>query len=140
MSKIVIRKSIFETASSSEDSVSIYQDMHLYILPLDIYNKFISGEVYVKFNNINPSWIDDEDYVIAANENSIKEAKIRLEAYDDLIYIPYYHSDGLYYLENYYTNYNVFQKVVSRYYYDFEFFTYENGNDVIFGFYGYTED
>lgn len=140
MSKIVIRKSIFETASSSEDSISIYQDMHLYILPLDIYNKFISGEVYVKFNNINPSWTDDEDCVIAANEESIKEAKIRLGGYDDILYKPYFSSDALYYLNHYYTNYDIYQKVISRYYSDFEFFTYENGNDVIFGFYGYTEE
>lgn len=140
MNKVVIRKGLFETSSSSEDSLSVYQDMKLYILPKDVYNKFKSNEIYIKLNDINPSWTDDEDYVIAANEESIKEAKIRLGGYDDILYKPYFSSDVLYYLNHYYTNYDIYTNTLERHYYDVNFFEYENGNDVIFGFYGYIED
>lgn len=44
--KINLRKGLFETSSSSEDSLSVYQDMKLYILPKDVYNRFIDGDVY----------------------------------------------------------------------------------------------
>lgn len=142
MNKVVIRKGLFETSSSSEDSLSVYQDMKLYILPKDVYDKFVSDDVYVKLNGINPSWTNDEDCVIAANEVSIKEAKIRLEqfAYDNVLYAPYRSSDALYYLEHYYTNYTIYKKILERYYYEVNFFEYENDNNVIFGFYGYIED
>ena len=140
MNKVVIRKGLFETSSSSEDSLSVYQDMRLYILPKDVYEKFKSGEVYVKLKDTKPSWTNDEDCVIAANEKSITESKIRLESYDDILYKPYYGSDALYYLQHYYTNYSIYFESVGRHYYDVNFFEYENGNDVIFGFYGYIED
>lgn len=138
--KGVIRKSIFETSSSSEDSLSVYQDMKLYILPKDVYNKFKSNEIYIKLNDIHPSWTNDEDCVISANEKSIKESKIRLEEYNNILYKPYFLSDSLYYLSHYYTNYDIYTNILKRHYYDVYFFEYENGNDIIFGFYGYIED
>ena len=141
--KINLRKGLFETSSSSEDSLSVYQDMKLYILPKDVYNRFINGKVYIKFGeNIRPDWSDDEDCVISANEISIKDIKIRLQQFEnnDALYVPYYLSDALYYLEHYYTNYTIYKNILERYYYDVSFFEYENDNDVIFGFYGYTEE
>ena len=137
---IKLRKGIFETSSSSEDSLSVYQDMKLYILPKYVYNKFKSNEIYIKLNDVNPSWTDDKDCVITTNEQSIKESKIRLEGYDDILYIPYYLSDTLYYLSHYYTNYDIYSNILKRHYYEVSFFEYENGNDVIFGFYGYIEE
>lgn len=139
MNKIVIRKGLFETSSSSEDSLSVYQDIKLYVLPKNIYEKFIDNEIYVKLNTINPSYTNDEDCVIAANEVSIREAKIRIEDYNGIVYKPYY-SDVLYYLERYYTNYDIYRKSLERKYHSVNFFNYENGDDVIFGFYGYIED
>lgn len=138
--KINIRKGLFETSSSSEDSLSVYQDMKLFILPKEVYNKFKENELYVKLNDMYPSFTNDDDCVIAANENSIKEAKIRIEAYDDILYKPYWGSDALYYLDHYYTNYKIYTDVVNRHYSDVSFFEYENNNEVIFGFYGYTEE
>ena len=142
MDKIVIRKGLFETSSSSEDSISVYQDMKLFILHKDIYQKFIDGDIYVKLNTIKPSWTAEEDCIIAANEASIKEAKIRLEQYpyDDVLYMPYFSSDALYFLDHYYTNYSIYRKILERFYDDVSFFEYENNGDIIFGYYGYREE
>ena len=57
--KINLRKGLFETSSSSEDSLSVYQDMNLFILPKDKYEQFVDGKLYVKFDNIHPSVSDD---------------------------------------------------------------------------------
>lgn len=134
--KTVIRKGLFETSSSSEDSLSIYQEMKLYILPKDIYNRFISGEIYVRFgNNIHPEWSDDILCVDEANSKPLKEYGLMWD--NGKLAIGGYVFNYLQYL---YVNYKTFTDVLYHHFSEHELFNYEDGNDMIFGYYGYTED
>lgn len=81
--KSVIRKGIFETSSSSEDSLSVYQDMKLYVLPKDIYNKFVDGKIYIRASDqIYPEYVETEIEAIDKNNEMIAKIgnKIRVES------------------------------------------------------------
>lgn len=82
--KSVIRKGIFETSSSSEDSLSVYQDMKLYILPKDIYDKFVDGKIYLRVSDqqIYPEYVENEIEAIDKNNEMIAKIgnKIRVES------------------------------------------------------------
>ena len=138
MSKIVLRKGIFETSSSSEDSLTVWQEMKLFILPVDEYEKFKNGELYVKLNGVRPfQYTDDEDVV---KEDNIKmSANVDVEPFKnhEFIMVNRWCEDFLYYLNNFYTSYETYRYAANRKYTDVEFFEYDNEGEVIFGFYGY---
>lgn len=149
MNKTVVRKGLFETASSSEDSLSVYQEMKLYILPAEEYDLFKNNQLYVKFSNTIPYYTDDKYTVIADNAEQIKLLKLSPEEVKDhltpdketpFIYVPRWIGDFPHNLRNFYTTYNALRYAASRYYSEVQFFEYENNGDVIFGFYGYFEN
>ncbi len=135
--KLNIRKGLFETSSSSEDSLSVYQSMELFILPKKEYKKFINGELYVNFSDMKPSFTDDEEAMLTANEKFIKERGINrdLKSLEQLgAYLIYNHRSELY------INYNIYLRMVNGHFSDANYFEYENGDEVIFGYYGYMLD
>lgn len=141
--RINIRKGLFETSSSSEDSVSVYQDMKLFIWPKDLYNEFVEGKIYGCFANINPSFTDEYADMLEYNEESIKKynlakhlvSKKEITSVDDLSnYIIFNNFNKLF------IDYKTWQNVLRCHYYDVEFFEYENEGNIIFGYYGYTEE
>ena len=133
--KTNLRKGLFETSSSSEDSLSVYQDMKLFILPKDVYNRFVDGEVYVRFgDNIHPEWTSDVNHVNEANATPLK--KYNLLRPDGGIIKGYI----FYYTQYLYINYATFWDELQYHYSEFEWFDYEDGDNIIFGYYGYTEE
>ena len=136
MNKVVIRKGLFETSSSSEDSLSVYQDMKLYVLPKDVYNRFVDGEVYVRFGyGIHPEWTDDVNYVNKTNAEPMKKYNLVRPNDGGLIRGYIFH-----YTQYLYISYSTYWDELNYHYSEFEWFDYEDGDNIIFGYYGYTED
>lgn len=135
--KQVIRKGLFETSSSSEDSLSVYQDMELFVLPKDLYEKFEDNELYIKLisGSIVPMVAEDADWVKEENNKIAKKYKIKLDSNGN---IPVYYCFSN--KHEIYVDYQTYIDMVNRYYYEVEFFSKENKDEVIFGYYGYTED
>ena len=131
---INIRKGLFETSSSSEDSLSIYQDMKLYVLPKTVYEAFTDGRVCLRFyNTLHPAWSDDENCINEVNSKFINNS------------IPgkpgeFNNRSILYSLDKVYINYNSWVKTLRWHYYDVELFNYEDNDNMIFGYYGYTQE
>lgn len=141
MQKTVIRKGLFETSSSSEDSLSIYQDMKLFILPKNEYEQFVDGKLYVKFDNIHPSVSDDYLKITEENEKFIYENKISrhlIGKIKTIIDVPSWILCP--YMDKLYFDYQTYTDMICRHYTDYSFFNYEDGDNLIFGYYGYTED
>lgn len=144
--KSVIRKGIFETSSSSEDSLSVYQDMKLYILPKDIYDKFVDGKIYLRVSDqqIYPEYVENEIEAIDKNNEMIAKIgnKIRVESSpkNKFFYCPHYSSDGIRFMNKFFVDYETYKYIICRYYSDYSLFNYENNGDMIFGFFGYTEE
>lgn len=137
--KINLRKGLFETSSSSEDSLSVYQDMKLYILPTDEYEKFWQDELLVKFNSPNPSISNDMNAIIEANKEILKKyRKDDLEVDEYNIPKRHYLISGIY--DELYITYEVWKDILYQHYNDYNMFDYENNGEIIFGFYGYTEE
>lgn len=139
--KINLRKGLFETSSSSEDSLSVYQDMKLFILPKEEYEQFVDGKLYVKFDNIHPSVSDDYLKITEENEKFIYENKISrhlLGKIKTIIDVP---SWILYpYMDKLYFDYKTYTDMIYRHYTDYSLFNYEDDDNFIFGYYGYTEE
>ena len=143
--KSVIRKGIFETSSSSEDSLSVYQGMHLYILPKDIYDKFVNGKIYLKASDqIYPEYTENEIEAIEKNNEMVAKVgnKIRVESSpkNKSFYYPHFSSDGIYFMNKFFVDYETYKLIIYRYYSGYSLFNYENNGDMIFGFYGYVEE
>jgi len=132
--KLNIRKGLFETSSSSEDSLSVYQDMKLYILPKTLYEAFTDGRICLRFyNTLRPAWSDVENYINEVNSkfiNNITAGK------------PGEFTNGsiLYNINKVYINYNSWVNALRWHYSDFELFNYEYNDSMIFGYYGYTQE
>lgn len=139
--KINLRKGLFETSSSSEDSLSVYQDMKLFILPKDKYEQFVDGKLYVKFDNIHPSVSDDYLKITEENEKFIYENKISIHLLGKIKTIIDVPSWILYpYMDKLYFDYKTYTDMIYMHYADYSLFNYEDDNNVIFGYYGYTEE
>ncbi len=135
--KINLRKGLFETSSSSEDSLSVYQDMKLYILPKDIYNRFINGEVYIRFGeNIRPDWSDDENAIEEANKEPVKKYNLASSTPGYKFAVGHLY----YYFDKFYIDYKSYTGELYYHFSDYQLFNYEDGDNMIFGFYAYTED
>ena len=135
--KTNLRKGLFETSSSSEDSLSVYQDMKLYILPKDIYNKFLDNQIWIKFSGIHPSWSDDENVIKEANEAPNKKYHV-IENYNGK---PWFNPVRIYhYLDSFYINYETYSNMLNSQFSDHNIFEYEDNDNIIFGFYGYQEE
>ena len=137
MNKLVIRKGLFETSSSSEDSLSVYQDMSIFVLPQDLYQKFEDNELYLKLctDSIIPMVAEDYNWVKEENKRVAKKYKIKLDNNGE---VPYYYCFTN--RNSFYINYETYIASIRHYFYDVEFFNKENNDEVIFGFYGYIED
>lgn len=135
--KINLRKGLFETSSSSEDSLSVYQDMELFILPIKEYDKFVNDKLYIRLDNINPSFIENIDEVLKANESFFNKAGYTndIETLEKLSGYLLYN-----YRKEVYINYYCYKRMINNHFYDSNFFSYENGANMIFGYYGYTEE
>lgn len=126
---IKVRKGLFETASSSEDSLSVCQDMKLYILAKDFYEKFKNGELYIKFDALHPSVSDDFLYKSDENDKVLKDKHFQGDQ------IPAAYIAGKF--EKLFLSFDEYISYLNREYSDYNLFEYENGYFMIFGFYGY---
>jgi len=135
--KVNLRKGIFETSSSSEDSLSVYQEMKLYILPKDIYNNFLDGKIWIKFDGIRPHWCADAKTVEEKNKIPNKEYHV-IEFYNNQLWVNPLRV--YYYLDSFYINYETYSNMLGSQFSDYNGFEYEDGDNIIFGFYGYTEE
>lgn len=140
--KTQIRQGLFETSSSSEDSLSVYQEMNLYIVSKDQYNLFMFNKGYYRFENTIPIFSDDEDYIYEYNLNYLTSRKGYehiVEQYKETRTFKHlnYHliKDYLPYI---FISYDEYVYMVKNYYYDYDFFDYDNDSQKIFGFYGYN--
>lgn len=139
--KINIRKGLFETSSSSEDSLSVYQDMQLFILPKAAYEKFVEGKLYIKLTDMKPPFTADDECKNTANKEAVDKLKQNGSRYNSINSIEDIYTYRWYDFRNiFYINYKQYLDMVKSYFYEVNFFNYENGNQVIFGFYGYTEE
>jgi hypothetical protein len=142
--KTQIRQGLFETSSSSEDSLSVSQDMNLYIVLTERYNLFKNGEGYFRFESNTPVFSEDEEYVYNYNlkflssktgyehiTDQYKESKTfkHLSAYFIKDYLPYI-----------YISYDEYIYMINHVYSGWDSFEYDNYDETIFGYYGYTYD
>lgn len=137
---IKVRKGLFETSSSSEDSLSIYQDMRLFILPEVEYKKFLSGNLYVRFDGVHPSYTDDFDRMLKENDSAFATYKIpTISDYPKSVQ-NMYGSTLFSYMDKLYIDYKTYLKAINMYYSESNHFDYTDSDNIIFGFYGYTRD
>lgn len=138
---INIRKGIFETSSSSEDSISVYQSMKLFILSEVDYKRFLAGDLYVKFDGLKPVVSDDYMYITNENEKAIKDYNIGLVNKSGLKNTANMYASNIYnWMDKLYIDYKTYCRALQLYYYEVSYFDYTEMDNVIFGFYGYTED
>ena len=128
---INIRKGIFETSSSSEDSLSVYQSMKLFIIPTWQYEMFTNGDMYICFNSLHPTVTDNWLYSRELNDKIIKKGYTGSQ-------IPAAYIAG--HFEELYLSYEEYLSYLNREYSDYNLFKYEDGDNTIFGFYGYDYD
>lgn len=142
--KFNIRKGLFETSSSSEDSLSVYQEMKLFILDINDYNEFIDGNLYIRFDHLNP-YTKEPDKAYETNLNNLKRI---YEGVNSFI-TNYQESKEFKHLSvwgirdnlrNIFISYEDLIYMLNNIYSDYEFFNYENNEEMIFGWYGYTEE
>ncbi len=142
--KTQIRQGLFETSSSSEDSLSVYQDMNLYIGSKDQYELFENNEGYYRFENNVPIFSDDEEYVYNYNLNffSIKKGYENIiEQYKTsrtLKHLSYHLIKD--YLPYIFISYDELVYMIKNIYDGYDLFKYDNDSQKIFGYYGYIYD
>ena len=127
--KIQLRKGLFETSSSSEDSLSVCQDMKLFIVAKDFYEKFKNGKMYIKFDALHPTVSEDIEYIRDENDKVLTKGGY----VDDKL--PALYISGKF--EKLFLSFDEYVSYLNREYSDYNLFEYEDGYFMIFGFYGY---
>lgn len=148
MGNFNVRKGIFETSSSSEDSVTVYEQMRMYGVKTELYNRFINGEVMFKFGDSGS--IEDIEYLeneyaldrnirlmYEKSEQNKNEYSTEIEKYKSkgIICWPFRCMKH----ELYFT-YGQFTDVFGNEYYDYTPFTETIGEYTVFGVYGYNNE
>lgn len=148
MGNFNVRKGIFETSSSSEDSVTVYEQMKMYGVKTELFNRFINGEVMFKFGNSDS--IEDIEYL--ENEYAM-DRNIRLMYEKSEKNNHEYSSDIEKYKNNgtiawpfrcmkhdLYFTYRQFADVFGNEYYEYTPFSETIGEYTVFGVYGYNNE
>lgn len=93
--------------------------------------------MYIRFGeNIRPDWSDDKNAIEEANKEPVK--KYNLAGMNSGYKFAVGHL--YYYFDKFYIDYESYTHELYYHFSDYELFNYEDGDNMIFGFYAYTED